>query len=92
MPSSCGGDEDRDDLWCGKPCSWLPTKLLWRLVLSRHCSCHVDECPILPLHNTILLWSVGGGEFVLDAFLLNVLLYLKVLKLRTVVTPYLFHP
>jgi hypothetical protein len=66
-------------------------KPLWRLVFSQPRPCHVDERPVLPLHYTILLWSVGSGELVLDAFLLKILLLLKVLELRSIVTPYLLH-
>jgi hypothetical protein len=65
-------------------------KLIWCLVLTKHCSCHVYERLILPLHHAILLRRVGGGELVIDAFLLEVFLHLKVLELRTVVSPYLF--
>jgi hypothetical protein len=46
---------------------------LRHLVLSKHCSCHVDECPILPFYYTILLWRAGSGELMLDAFLLKIL-------------------
>jgi hypothetical protein len=35
------------------------------------------------------LWHVGGGELVLDAFLLKIFFHLKVLELITVVAPYL---
>jgi hypothetical protein len=66
-------------------------KQLLRLVLSYHSSCHVDECPILPVHQCILLWSVGGGELMLDTFLLEVLFHLKVLKMRFIIAPYLLH-
>jgi hypothetical protein len=66
-------------------------KLLWRLVFSQHSSCHVNECSIPPPHQAILLWSVGGGELMFDAFLLKVLFYLKVLQFRSIVAPYLLH-
>jgi hypothetical protein len=51
-------------------------KPLGRLELSKHRSRHVDKCPVLPLYNTVLLWCVGSGELVLDAFLLKILLNL----------------
>jgi hypothetical protein len=66
-------------------------KPLGRLELSKHHSCHVDKRPVLPLYHTVLLWCVGSGELVLDAFLLKILLHLQILELGPVVTPYLFH-
>jgi hypothetical protein len=60
-----------------------------RLEFTKHRPCHVNECPVLPLYHTILLWCVGSGELVLDSFLLKVLLHLKVLELGPVVAPYL---
>jgi hypothetical protein len=66
-------------------------KLLRHLVFSKHCSRHVNELSVLPFHYIILLRCVGGGELILDAFLLKVLFHLKVLKLRAISTPYLFH-
>jgi hypothetical protein len=38
-----------------------------------------------------LMWCVGSGEFVLDAFLLKIFFDLKVLELRSIIAPYLFH-
>jgi hypothetical protein len=55
-------------------------KLLQRLIFFQHGSRHVNERPVLPLHQTILLWSVRGGELMLDSFLLKVLFHLKVLE------------
>jgi hypothetical protein len=66
-------------------------KPLWRLVFSQHRSCHVDECPVLPLYYTILLWRVGSRELMLDAFLLKILLYLKILEFRSIVAPDLLY-
>jgi hypothetical protein len=60
-------------------------KPLWCLVFSKHHPCHVDERPILSPYYTILLWCVGSGELMLDAFLLKILLYLKILKFRSIV-------
>jgi hypothetical protein len=57
-------------------------KPIWRLILSKHRSCHVDEGSILPFHYVVLLWRVGGRELVLDAFLLKKFLHLNVLKLK----------
>jgi hypothetical protein len=66
-------------------------KPLRRLELFKHCPCHVDKCPVLPIYHTILLWCVGSGELVLDAFLLKVLLHLQILEFGPVVASYLFH-
>jgi hypothetical protein len=66
-------------------------KLLWRLVFSKDCSRHVDQRLVHSLHDTILLWSIGGGEPMLDAFFLKLLLRLKDLKFRTIVALYLLH-
>jgi hypothetical protein len=46
---------------------------------------------VLSIYYTILLWCVGSGEFMLDAFLLKILFYLKVLELIFIIAPYLFH-
>ena len=46
-------------------------KPLGRLELSKHRSRHVDKRSVLPLCHTVLLWCVGSGELVLDAFLLK---------------------
>jgi hypothetical protein len=41
------------------------------LELSKHRSRHVNKRHVLPLYHTILLWCVGSGELMLDAFLLK---------------------
>jgi hypothetical protein len=61
------------------------------LVFSKHCPRHVDERPVLPLYYTILLWCVGSGELMLDAFFLKKLFYLKILEFRFIVAPDLLH-
>jgi hypothetical protein len=66
-------------------------KSLICLVFSQHRPCHIDERPFLPLHCTILLWSVGSGELMLNFFLLKIFLHLKILKFRFIVAPYLLH-
>jgi hypothetical protein len=66
-------------------------KPLRRLVLSKHCSRHVNYCCIVSLYYTILLWCIGSGELMLDAFLLKIFFHLKVLELRSIVAPYLLH-
>jgi hypothetical protein len=44
-------------------------KPLFCLMFSQHHPCHVNKCHGLPFHYTILLWCVGSGEHMLDAFL-----------------------
>jgi hypothetical protein len=66
-------------------------KPLGRLELSKHHFCHVDKLHVLPLYHTVLLWCVGSGELMLDAFLLKVLLHLQILELGLVIASYLFH-
>jgi hypothetical protein len=41
------------------------------LVLIKHCSCGFNQCPILPLYNTILLRCVWCGELMLDSFFIK---------------------
>src|SRR5688572_20532650 len=53
-------------------------KTLGRLELSKHRPCHVDKRRVLPLYHTVLLWCVGSGELVLDAFFFKVLLHLQI--------------
>jgi hypothetical protein len=60
-------------------------------VLSQHRPCHVDERLVLPLYYTILLWHVGSRELMLDAFLLNILLYMKILEFGSIVAPDLLY-
>ena len=66
-------------------------KALGGLELSKHRPRHVDKRPVIPLYYTVLLWCVGSGELVLDAFLLKIFLNLQILELGPVVAPYLFH-
>jgi hypothetical protein len=61
------------------------------LVFFEHRHCHVDERPVLPLYYTILLWRVRSRELMLDAFLLKILLYLKILEFRSIVAPDLLY-
>jgi hypothetical protein len=67
-------------------------KPLGRLELSKHRPRHVDKRPVLPLYYTVLLWCIGSGELVLDAFLLKIFLNLQILELGPVVASYLFSP
>jgi hypothetical protein len=61
------------------------------LVFFKHCPRHVDEWLVLPFYYNILLWRVGCGELMLDAFLLKILFQLKILEFRSIVTPDLLH-
>jgi hypothetical protein len=60
-----------------------------RLVFSQHCPYHIDERLVLSLHYTILPWSVGSRELMLDAFFLKIFLHLKILEFRFIVAPYI---
>jgi hypothetical protein len=66
-------------------------KLFRCLVFSQHRPRHVNERLVLPLHYTILLRHVGSGELILDAFIPKIFFHLKILGLRSIVTPYLLH-
>src|ERR1041384_7146346 len=61
-------------------------KLVWRLVLIKHCPCHLNKSPILPLCNTILLRSIGRGILMLDPLITQELIHCVILELGTVVT------
>ena len=43
----------------------------WSLVLIQHGSCGFYERSVLPLHNTILLWSVWNRKLMLDSFFIK---------------------
>ena len=60
-------------------------KIVWGLEFIQHSSCHLNDCPVLPLHNTILLGSVWSGELVLDAFPFNEVLHGVVLEFGAIV-------
>jgi hypothetical protein len=62
-----------------------------RLVFFQHRPCHVNEHHVLSLHYTILLLQVGRGELMLDAFLLKIFFHLKILELRSIISPYLLY-
>ena len=54
MKSSCSTCEDRDvdSMTSGVDC--FGPIVVQSLVLIKHCSCHVNECSILPLNHPIL--------------------------------------
>jgi hypothetical protein len=59
------------------------------LILIKHCSCHVNESAILPLHHPILLRSVWSQEFMLDALFIKKLFNVGVAKFGAIVTSHL---
>ena len=61
-------------------------KTIRSLVLIKHGSCGFNQCPILPLHNAILLWCIWSGELMLDSFFIKIFLNIGVSKFRAIVT------
>src|SRR4051812_2477111 len=55
------------------------------VVLSKHCLSHLDEGPVLPFNDTILLRSVWRRELMSDSHLIKELLYAGVLEFCAVV-------
>ena len=64
-------------------------KIVRNLELIEHCSCGFNQGPVLPLRYPILLWSVGCGELMLDAFFIKEFFNLGVLEFGPVVTSHL---
>src|SRR5664279_2194809 len=60
-------------------------KIIWGLEFIQHSSCHLNDCPVLPLHKTILLGCIRSGVLVLDAFPFNKVLHGVVLEPRAMV-------
>src|ERR1043165_7942465 len=56
-----------------------------RLVFSKHRSSHLDEGPVLPFNDSILLRSVWSRELMSDAHLIEEFLYASVLEFGVVV-------
>ena len=56
-----------------------------RVVFSKHRSSHLDEGPVLPFDNTILLRSIWCGELMSDAHLIEEFLYASVFEFGVVV-------
>ena len=61
-------------------------KTIRSLVLIKHGSCGFNQCPIIPLHNAILLWSIWSVEFMLDSFFIKIFLNIGVSEFRAIVT------
>jgi hypothetical protein len=59
-------------------------KVMGRLELIQHGSCHLNDRTVLPLHHAILLRGVRSGEFMLDPLFT----YGIVLEFRPIVGPY----
>src|ERR1043165_2669315 len=56
-----------------------------RVVFSKHRSSHLDEGPVLPFNDSILLRSVWSRELMSDAHLIEEFLYTSVLEFGAVV-------
>ena len=65
----------------------FPQKIMGRLELIKHCSFHLNERAVLPLHYNILLRGVRYGELMLDPLILNELGHGVVLELGPIVGP-----
>ena len=61
-------------------------KTIQGLVLIKHGSCGFNQCPILPLHNAILLWCIWSGELMLDSFFIKIFLNIGVSEFGAIVT------
>src|ERR1041384_5516889 len=61
-------------------------KLVWRLVLIKHCPCFLNKSPILPLRNTILLRSISHVILMFDPLITQELIHCIILELGTIVT------
>src|SRR4051812_20781730 len=61
-------------------------KLVWRLVLIKHCPCHLNKSPILPLRNTNLLKIIGRGILMFDPLITQELIRCIIFELGTIVT------
>src|SRR6266540_6415160 len=64
------------------------SKLIRSLVFIKHCPCRFNECLVLSLHNTILLWSVWSQKLVFDPFFIKELFNACVLEFGSIVTSY----
>ena len=60
-------------------------KVFWRLLLIKHRSRHLDERPVLPLNNSILLRCVHILELAGNPFFVKKGVHICVLELRSVV-------
>ena len=76
--------ETIDGMTCRVDC--FGPKDIRSLVLIKHGSCDFNQCPILPLHNVILLWCVWSREFMLDFFFIKIFLNICVSEFRAIVT------
>src|SRR6187551_1344026 len=67
----------------------LGPKVIRSLVLIKHGPCHLNQSPIFPLNNAILLRCVWRGKLMLDSLFIKKLFNICVLELRPVVTSYM---
>src|ERR1041384_3958991 len=72
-----------DDVACSIDCFGPPHKRC--IVLSKHRSSHLDEGPVLPFNDTILLRSIWRRELMSDAHLIEELLYAGILEFGAIV-------
>ena len=72
-----------DDVACSIDCFSPPSKR--SVVLSKHRSSHLDEGPVLPFVDTILLRSEWWRELMSDAPLIEELLYAGIFEFSVVV-------
>ena len=61
-------------------------KLVWRLVLIKHGPCHLNESPVLPFRDIILLRSVVHVILILDPLITQEFIHRVVLELAAIVT------
>jgi hypothetical protein len=62
--------------------------VVWCLVFIDHRPCSLNESLVLSLHNTILLWSIGNRNLMLDAFFIWVMWNTCVLEVCPIVASY----
>src|ERR1044072_1980647 len=60
-------------------------KMLCHVSLLNHGASHLLQCPILPLYNSILLWSSRAGEIMGYAIRIEKILKVLVLELSTMI-------
>ena len=74
-----------DDVTCSVNC--FRPESTRGLVFIKHCASHLDECPILALHDSILLRHIGSGELMSDTKFVKILTKTCVLELGAIVAP-----
>ena len=69
----------------------LRPKVVWRFKLRQHGPCHIHECPILPLGNTILLRGISSEILMFDTLITKEVIQGVVFEFGAIVTPYHQH-